>query len=164
LCPVLHQHATRHRLIGLPLYRRPVPGLSEARSGPGVSLSEGRDGAVSIYTSTRATAHMISSSQAIPPSTRSGHRNRHALISICLAVIIGLLAVGLARPTLAAPLHPPDIHSGTPHRAAGSAMESAEPFLIGPTPLVMPGRGRVTPDHGPHPGSVTVAPPDHPPR
>ena len=120
---------------------------------------------MSIYTSTRLTAHMISSSQAIPPSSaRSRHRIRHALISICLAVIIGLLAAGLARPTLATPLHPPDIHSGTPHRAAGSSMESAEPFLIGPTPLVMPERGRVTLDHGSHPGSVTVAPPDHPPR
>ena len=92
------------------------------------------------------------------------HLRRWALVLWCLVAVVGVLAVALVRPTLAAPLHPPDVHSSTLHRTLGSLMESAEPLLAGPMLLVIPRGSRVSLEQMPHPGSVAIAPPDHPPR
>lgn len=85
---------------------------------------------------------------------------------IALALIIGTLAFGLARPAVGLPVHPPDVHSGTPHRAAGSVSLADTATLLGAAlpGLSLPARGRVAIDDGIHPAHVELEPPDHPPR
>lgn len=85
---------------------------------------------------------------------------------VALVVIIGTLAVGLVRPAVSLPVHPPDVHSGTPHRAAGSVSLADTATLLGAAPpgLGLSARGRVTTDSGIHPAHVELEPPEHPPR
>ena len=94
------------------------------------------------------------------------HDARRQLVSLGLVFLVGVVTLGVAPVTCKAPMHPPDVHSGIPHRAPGApcSADTATVFAALPPPVGLLTSGRVGMDATIQPTRVEIEPPFHPPR